>query len=227
MRFAITALLAAPAAAAAGLSGSTCNSSSPYQQWVAFADKTLRSGSLCATAARWPLPAGDGTAVALAPCVSPPPPAQQFNLTGAVGANAISVVAAAAPGWCLNLAGYGTAPGTQAWLFACTPADCKGTCAWAAGPGAAHLVNPTSGLCLDAGGEPPAPPAPHTCAPGSPSAGLPFCDFSQPIAARVADLYGRLTFDQRIELFSIPIHPNTFDAGEFFARPPALRAPGP
>jgi beta-glucosidase-like glycosyl hydrolase len=193
------------------LTGSTCNTTASFQAFSPYPDGTLRSGALCVTAARWPLPAGDGTALSMAPCVSPPPPTQQFSLTGATGANAISLVAAAAPGFCVNLANYGTTPGTQAWLFSCSAADCKGNCAWSAGSGAGHLVNPASALCLDSGVEPPPPPPPHTCAPGSPSAGLPFCDFLLPVAARVADLYSRLSFAQRIELFSIPIHPNTFD----------------
>lgn len=147
----------------------------------------------------------------MSPCVTPPSPQQLFNLTGASGANAISLVMTAAPSFCVNLAGYGTTPGTQAWLFSCSPADCKENCAWEASPGAGHFSNPSSGLCLDSGAEPPPPPSPHTCEPGSPSAGLPFCDYTLPIATRVADLYSRLSFDQRIELFSIPIHANTYD----------------
>jgi beta-glucosidase-like glycosyl hydrolase len=211
MRFhPITALifLAPTRVAAAGLTGAACNSSATYQSFIAFPDGTLRSGSLCATAASWPLM--DGTAVSMETCVSPPPPAQLFNFTGATGANAISLVATAAPTFCANLAGYGTVPGTQVWLFTCTPADCESNCAWVASSGAGHFLNPNSGLCLDSGTEP-HPTVPHTCADGSPSAGLPFCDYTQPIAARVADLYSRLSFDQRIELFSIPIHANTYD----------------
>ena len=194
-----------------GLIGGACNSTASFQSFTQYPDGTLRSGSLCATAAQWPLPDSTGTAVLMSACISPPPSTQLFNFTGASGPNAISLVATAAPSFCVNLAGYGTIPGTQAWLFSCSPADCEENCAWVASSGAGHYSNPKSGLCLDSGTEPPPPPAPHTCAPGSPSAGLPFCDYTLPITTRVADLYARLTFDQRIDLFSIPIQPNTYD----------------
>ena len=198
-------------AASAGLTGQTCVPSAPYQAFTPNPDGTLSSGGACLTAASWPPVSGQGTALAMAACVSPPPPTQRFTLTHATGANAISLVATAAPGNCVNLAGYGTSPGTQAWLFACTPQDCKGNCAWAAGAAPGSLLNPASALCLDSGAEPPPPPAPATCAPGSPSVDLPFCNAALPVGARVEDLWGRLSEDQRLGLFSIPIQPNAYD----------------
>ena len=47
-------------------------------------------------------------------------------------------------------------------------------------------------------------PLPYTCAPGSPSAGLPFCDFSLPFDARVTDLLSRVNSTLAVALWSSP-----------------------
>ena len=46
-------------------------------------------------------------------------------------------------------------------------------------------------------------PLPHTCEQGSPSFSLPFCDYTLPIDARVADLLSRLTLDQKVQQWNI------------------------
>ena len=204
---AAVALLLLPQLATAAVTGATCvgGATPPSYQAFTFAAGQLSTGGACLAAAATPIT--DGTALTLQPC-DPTSPAQRFAYAGA-GA-AISITSAAQPTFCVNLQDYGTEPGTVAWLFTCNPGDCKGNCAWAQGPGGA-LVNPGSGLCLDSGAEPPPPPPPHTCDAGSPSASLPFCDYTLPVQARVADLWGRLTEAQRLQLFSIPIEPNAYD----------------
>jgi hypothetical protein len=211
-RTAAAALLLLPQLAAAGVTGAACvgGASPPPYQVFTFSSGQLKTAGGCLAAAATPIT--DGTALALKPC-DPSDPAQRFAYTAA---GPISLTSASQPAMCVNLAGYGTAPGTAAWLFTCSAGNCKGNCQWAQGAGGT-LVNPGSGLCLDSGAEPPPPPAPPTCDPGSPSAGLPFCDYTQPVAARVQDLWSRLSEAQRLQLFSIPIQPNAYD--------PALNLP--
>lgn len=196
-----------PVTSAAAVTGEVCVAAHPAQQFTAAANASLRVGGACLAAAAWP--AADQTAITLAPCDGSP--AQAWALAPSAGANAISLTLAALPALCANLAGYGTTPGTQVWLFSCTPADCEGNCAWdGALPGA--LANPATRLCLNAGAAPPAPPpGPHTCDPGSPAAALPFCDGAAPVAARVDDLFSRLSDAQRVALFSLPAAPNAYD----------------
>jgi beta-glucosidase-like glycosyl hydrolase len=187
--------------------GSTCQPGAAWQTWtydVSTGVLALSNGTLCLASSVWP--PVDGTALVAAPCAAGDP-SQRFNLTSGSG-NAISLTAAGAPAFCANLAGYGTSPGTQVWLYTCSASDCQDNCAWtapapagAAGP----LVNPASGLCLDAGT---GPPAPHTCDPGSPAVGLPFCDGTLDLDTRIDDLWARLDNKTRVDLFSIPIQPN-------------------
>ena len=201
---ACAALLLAPAAPANTVTGEICVTDLPSQAFE-LVGTSLRVNGSCLASSVWPV--AENTPLTLAPCDDSA--AQRFALSADSTANAISLTEA--PAFCVNLAGYGTTAGTQAWLHTCTPTNCKQNCAWQrvpAHPGA--LQNPESALCLNAGAPP--PPLPHTCAPGSPAAALPFCDYALPIADRIADLYARLSFDQRVELFSIPIHPNTYGA---------------
>lgn len=185
------------------VTGNSCIPSAPYQSW-SLTNGRLVSNSLCLTASTTPIT--DGTSVTMSPCTTGPDASQEFTLTTT---GVISITSTSQPTMCLNLEDYGTSPGTVAWLFTCTPQDCKGNCQWSSV--GSTLTNPLSGLCLDNGSEPPPPPPPHTCDPGSPSVGLPFCDYTQPITARVEDLWSRLSYDQRIALFSIPIQPNAYD----------------
>lgn len=198
------------AAASGGVTGQACIAGgAPYQSWAPAADGTLRSSGGCLTAASWPPVFGD--TLAISPCASPAVPQQQFKLSSGGGANAISLVFASNASYCVNLKGYGVTPGTEVWTTDCSASLCKENCNWQSGAAAGSLVNPASALCLDAGTEPPPPPAPHTCDAGSPSAGLPFCDATLPVTTRVEDLWSRLTAEQRIALFSIPIQPNVYD----------------
>ena len=66
-------------------------------------------------------------------------------------------------------------------------------------------------LCLSDGTRLPAS-KPRTCDPGSPSVGLPFCNFSLPFPARVDDLYSRLSLDMKLDLFTLPIKPPAYNA---------------
>lgn len=111
------------------------------------------------------------------------------------------IVARSRPAACINLAGYGTTPGTEVWLYGCTGAGytCQGNCDWHWGAGGT-LTNKDSGLCLDYT----APMVP-TCTAGSPSAGLPFCDSTLSISARAADLTSRLSQELKLTLFSLPL----------------------
>jgi hypothetical protein len=166
------------------------------------------ASGLCATA-QAPLPVPDGTAVAMAPCIAGGDPTQAFAY---VAGNA-SIVLAGQVGSCLNLQGYGTTPGTEVWLFSCSAGDCKGNCDWAPAPSptaAGPLTNAASGLCLQDGTPP--PPLPQTCAAGSPSYGLPFCDPALPVEARVADLLARLDLKTKVQQFSIPVSRFAYNA---------------
>ena len=204
----------APVRGGVAVTGDVCTANATAQRF-AQVGQTLVVGGSCLASAVWP--PIDGTALTLAPCDGGP--AQNWVLSPGGGANAISLTLAAAASMCVNLAGYGTTPGTQAWLYTCTPSDCEGNCVWERDAAFADsLRNPGAALCLNAGAAPPpGPPPPHTCDPGSPSAGLPFCDASTPVAARVEDLYARLSDAQRTAFFSIPAQPNAFD--------PALNIP--
>lgn len=219
MRAVIALLLAAaPAATAARarrrvgaaqappLRADACVGAQPQQTWTLRADGRLQSGAsaaLCATpAASLPLP-DDGTYVAMAPCDAGNA-AQVFALVAANN----SLVLAGQRAQCLNLQGYGTSPGTVAWLYSCSAANCKGNCDWRVQANG-QLLQPESGLCLSDGT---GPLKPRTCEAGSPSAGLPFCDFSLPFGERVDDLYARLSPDARLDLFTLPINAPAFNA---------------
>jgi len=93
--------------------GSTCNSSSSSQIW----NYNVTSGKLqssspglpCLTLSSFP---GDGTQLLMSPCLSEGSGSdlQSFDfITGNL------IVARLAPTKCVNLAGYGTSPGTIVW----------------------------------------------------------------------------------------------------------------
>jgi hypothetical protein len=193
---ALASALAACASAPTSITIETC-AGIANQAW-SFTDGALRSGSgLCLTAGA--LPIVDGTDLGMAPCGSGAPAAQAW----VYNADNATFVSAGQPDMCVNIAGYGTAPGSQVWLWSCSATDCQGNCDWTPGNASTvhPLVNHETGLCLDDGLE---PGLPQTCDPGSPSAGLPFCNYSLSQEARVADLIGRLTLQERIDLFSLP-----------------------
>lgn len=193
-------------ALAFGPVGNACSAASPTQRWTYdAASGTLSSASQgqCLTAASFPV--GDGTDLAMAPCGSGPAGAQAFDL---VADNNGSIVVRADRAKCVNLAGYGTAPGTQVWLYGCSGAGytCEGNCDFNRGvPDGLHFRNAESGLCLDDGY---APPQLATCDPASPAAALPLCDASLSLEARVADLVSRLTPDYKQRLLMLPLPPS-------------------
>ena len=115
-------------------------------------------------------------------------PAQAFSYDAASGSivtgdGALSVDAAAAAA-----AAYQGLP-----VVLAPPAPAR---AWARNGtvAAARFVHP-SGLCLDLG----RPPWGHACLDPAQRA-LPYCDGAQPLAARVADLLGRLTLKEKVAL---------------------------
>jgi hypothetical protein len=192
---------------AAAATGEVCVAGLASQAFSLVSGALHVNGS-CLAAASWP-PA-DSTALTLAPCDGSP--AQAWTVSPDAAPDAISLTLTAAPTFCANLAGYGTTPGTPVWLFTCSPADCEENCAWAPAAAFPGALRSPSGLCLNVGAPPPpAPPAPHTCDATSPSAGLPFCDGALPVEARVEDLFARLSDAQRVQLFSVPAQPNTYD----------------
>ena len=178
------------------LFGETCyaDPAGVHESWSLLPSGLLTlAGSappLCAALGAWP-PVDAGTEVSMLPCDASSP-AQLFALLP----NA-SIVLARSPAHCLNLKAYGKTPGTDAWVTQCDARACQGNCAWAAVN--TTLVN--SGLCLQDGTA--LPPLPHTCAPGSPSAGLPFCDPALDVGARVDDLLARLTPAEKVALFNM------------------------
>lgn len=63
--------------------------------------------------------------------------------------------------------------------------------------GGVQIVNPASGLCLDAGSALPPP-----CAAGQPAANLPICNASLPLPERVASVVSNLSQAESIPLFN-------------------------
>lgn len=128
--------------------GNTCSAGAAWQSWSYVNSAFVAGGGAgCLTASSWP--PTDGTALSVAPCASPPSPQQSFAFqsSGPSPSNTtVSITAVGFPTFCVNLAGYGTSAGTQAWLYTCGP-DCEGNCAWEQEGQA--IVNPNSGLCLD------------------------------------------------------------------------------
>lgn len=145
---------------------------------------------LCVTAVNATVARG-GLQLAMTPCAAAGgalPPAQGFSLSGggalqsALAGGLVGAPAAAPAGpWWL---------GQPVFLL---PAGTGGS-SWSVSP-SGRLVHGASGLCLDAG---PLPSA-HGCLDPSVRA-LPFCDASLAGAARVADLLGRLSLQEKIGL---------------------------
>ena len=196
--------LAGLAVAYGMITGQLCSGSND-QRWVYDQlNGTLSSAEapgLCLTAV---LPASPFYTLAMLPCNS------VAGLQTWVFLPNNTIVLASLPAQCVNLAAYGTTPGTQIWLADCATGGCKGNCDWEAAPNGAwrnsgsQLVSAVNSLllgaerfpphmkravqCIDDGEE---PPAPQTCAPGSPSAEMPFCDISLPFSTRVTDFVRR------------------------------------
>ena len=177
--------------------GNACNASSPSQQWTYTASTgALRSASRGQCLASRETPPSDGTSLTMAPCDGSL--AQAFDLVP----SGSLIVARSRAAACVNLAGYGTAPGTDVWLYGCTPAPeytCQGNCDWEFS--GAAIQNNESKLCLDDGL---GPLIPRTCSPGSASSALPFCDAALPFEARAQDLVSRLPMPYKLALIMLP-----------------------
>lgn len=179
-------------------------SSSADQHWAFDEGAGLLVSSAtgdCLTAQTWPV--ADGTSVLMLPCGSVAPAQQAFDYVS--GNN--TLVLRADPSKCANVAQYGKQPGAVVWLYTCSSSDCEGNCEWNVNGSA--WVNPISGLCLDDGQE---PALPYSCAPGSPSHGLPFCDYTLAVDARIADLIARMDVQSKINQFSIPAGRFTYNS---------------
>lgn len=196
------------------ITGQQCVSQGTWQEWTYDTNSgqiVLAQNNSCLTAASWPV--GNSVALIVMPCndSSINPLQQQFNFTSAPNnpsTNAISLTVRGDTSYCANLAGYGTTPGTQVWLYQCSESDCQENCAWYYNSSTATITNPLSSLCLDSNT---GPPKPRTCDPDSPSSSLPFCDYTLDLDSRIDDFYNRLSTDEQIALFSIPIQPNAMN----------------
>jgi hypothetical protein len=180
--------------------GNACNATSRSQSWTyspASGALTTPSQGQCLTASQ--SPPLDGTGLLMAPCDGSP--AQAFDL---LPGPLHLIVSRNRQDACVNLAGYGTAPGTSVWLYGCVGQGytCEGNCDWEGGGAGGALRNSESGLCLDDGYVQPLLP---TCAAGAPAAHLPFCNPALPNEARAADLTARLSLDYKLALFALPL----------------------
>ena len=154
---------------------------------------------LCVTAVNATIARG-GLQLAMAPCASGAvPPEQGFALSGdgalqsALAGGLVGAPAAAPAGpWWLGQPVFLLPAGT-------------GAASWSVSA-SGRLVHGASGLCLDAG---PLPSA-HGCLDPSVRA-LPFCNASLAVAARVADLLGRLTLSDKIGLTGSGPYSDTCD----------------
>jgi hypothetical protein len=168
-----------------GANAATCAPTLTNQIWAwnASSGALTSANGLCLSSSVWP--ATDGTALVMDTCTGSD--AQAFD----VNPSNNTIMSRFDTAKCVNIAGYGTTPGAQVWLYGCVPPNytCEGNCDWEP-IAASHFQNSKSGLCLDDGY---APPMVHTCANGSVAAGLPFCDTSLSFEARAADLVSRLS----------------------------------
>jgi hypothetical protein len=191
------ALASLLACAHAGVGGSTLSlaacAPSPFQSWNFTGGKLRLTGD---AAPLWQsawcmatnnginhLPTAAGTGLYASPCGS------AFPVTLAPPAIAL----ADGSGLCVALApGAPALPGAMLALAPCA----AGAAAQAFSLAAGALTHAPSGLCVDAGSRFKA------CEPGSLGAGLPFCDAGAPLDARVADLVGRLSFEEKAFMLS-------------------------
>ena len=154
--------------------------------FIALAAPSISGGALCLTAG-----VGAGVvAAACAPAGGPAPQAQSFVLDaqGHLATGFAPLVADAGP----------AAPffrGAATALSAASAASVFSLNSTGFAPGTGRLVHTASGLCLDAGGV----PTSHGCLDRA-VRGLPFCDPTLPVAARVADLVARMTLEEKIGL---------------------------
>lgn len=198
-----------------GIIGNTCSPTSPSQIWK----YDLTSGQLSTTTLGYCLtvssyPPTDGTSLMMSPCVNASslsssvsyrlnPLSQAFDIVSSNN----TLVLRTNHTQCINLAGYGTSPGTSVWLYGCDPLpyySCQGNCDWEPITNE-HYQNNESGLCLDDGYT---PPMVRTCDPRSPAYAYPLCNSSLPLPERVDDLVSRLSLDYKIQLIMLPLPPS-------------------
>lgn len=104
------------------ITGQTCNGGAD-QQWT-FTDgllSTAEAPGKCLTAVSPPTPY---YILAMEPCGT----AQSWQNWTIQPNN--TIVLTSLPSQCVNLAAYGTQPGTQIWLADCVTGGCKGNCDW-------------------------------------------------------------------------------------------------
>lgn len=211
-------LLAAPPRVLAGVGGSAVSlaacapAATAPQSWRFSAASQLQlfgdAAPLWGTT--WCLAVGQGidAAAALAgaplytsPCGAPGRPGGGLVLSPPAPGGARSPLALAdGSGLCVSVAAPGALPGAMLELAACeggaSPPDSQAF-ALAAGAGGGALVHAATGLCVDAGTR-----APPPCEAGARGAGLPFCNASLPVDARVADLIGRLSLEEKARMLA-------------------------
>lgn len=195
----------------AGVGGSvvslaTCGSSSPntspYQSWAYTSGKNLQiageANKLWATT--WCFSAGDGindlpsqpnATIYTSPCGS----GFKINLTPNTPRTSLALNDGS--NLCISVAHPGALPGVVLQLAPCvTPVPDSQAFTFTTSTGA--LVHEPSSLCADSGSRF------KGCEEGSLGAGLPFCNVSLALDERVADLIGRLSFDEKIHMLSTP-----------------------
>eukprot|EP00158_Paraphelidium_tribonemae_P010376 Partr_v1_DN5092_c0_g1_i1_m31392 putative beta-d-xylosidase len=94
----------------------------------------------------------------------------------------------------LDVSNYGTASGSQVWIFHPTGNTNQQWKTQAYG-GGVRIVNPVSNKCLDAGTV-----MPRTCDPGQPAVGTPLCDTTLDFPTRAAWVVSNLTLAEKIPL---------------------------
>lgn len=114
----------------------------------------------------------------------------KLNADGTIGAQGCGT------GRVLDVSNYGTTPGSRVWVYHPTGATNQ---QWKTEPYGAgvRIVNPASGLCLDAGTS-----VPNTCDAGQPAVGSPLCNVGLPMADRISWLLANLTVQEKIPLFT-------------------------
>lgn len=96
----------------------------------------------------------------------------------------------------LDISNYGTTTGSKVWVYHPTGATNQQWKTETYGAGV-RIVNPVSGLCLDAGTV-----TPRACDSGQPASDSPLCDATQPFSSRVQWLLSNLTQAEKIPLFT-------------------------
>jgi hypothetical protein len=173
-----------------------------FQRWAYSADKksvAVANDSHALWSSTWCLSSGFGIGTlpsAAAGEVFTSPCGSAFALTLSPDAPRTALALADGSGLCLEAAA--AQRGTLLRLAPCaSPTPDAQAFSYASATGT--LLHAPSGLCVDAGSRF------RACGgAGAPGAGLPFCDATLAVDARVADLVARLSFDEKVSMLATP-----------------------